>query len=77
MPLFIVLAMATVSVVIAWRWELIGGAMAVLDAIALSALVYFGSGRALYSTILMISLPFLVAGVLFLVSWWRSKTVQL
>lgn len=37
MPLFIVLAMATVGVLIAWRWEMIGGAMAVVCAIAISS----------------------------------------
>jgi hypothetical protein len=45
MPLFIVLAMAMMSILIAWRWEMIGGAIAVFCAIAITALVYLGSGR--------------------------------
>lgn len=71
--LFIVLAMTTVGVLLAWRWEMMGGAMAVLGAITLSGLVYFGSGRALFSTALMISAPFFVAGVLFLAHCWRAR----
>ena len=73
MPLFIVLTMAAVGVLIAWRWEMVGGAMAVVGAVALSALVYFGSGRDVFSTALMISLPFFVAGALFLACCWRKR----
>jgi hypothetical protein len=71
MPLFIVLAMATVGVLIAWRWETIGGAIAVLCAIAIGALVYLGSGLIVFSAALMASIPFLVAGLLFLGCCWR------
>jgi hypothetical protein len=74
MPLFIVLAMAAVGVLIAWRWELIGGAIAAVGAVALSALVYFGSGRAVFSTALMIGLPFFISGALFLACCWRTRT---
>jgi hypothetical protein len=74
MPLFIILAVAAVGVLVAWRWELVGGAMAALGAIAISALVYFGSGRAVLSTALMIGLPFFVSGILFLACCWRTRT---
>lgn len=77
MPLFIVLAMATVGILIAWRWEMIGGAIAVLCAIAISALVYLGSGRGVILAALMISVPFFVAGVLFLACCWRTRQTQL
>jgi hypothetical protein len=72
MPLFIVLAMATVGILIAWRWELIGGAIAVVCAIAISALVYTGSGLTVFSAALMASAPFFVAGVLFLACCWKT-----
>ena len=73
-PLFIVLAIAAVGVLIAWRWELVGGAMAAVGAVVLSALVYFGSGRAVFSTALMIGLPFFISGALFLACCWRTST---
>lgn len=73
MPLFVVLTVAAVGVLIAWRWETVGGAMAVVGAVALGVLVYFGSGRKVFSTALMISLPFFVAGVLFLACRWRTR----
>lgn len=77
MPLFIVLAMATVGILIAWRWEMIGGAIAVFCAIAISALVYLGSGRGVILAALMISVPFFIAGVLFLGCCWRTRQTQL
>ncbi len=77
MPLFIVLAMATVAVLIAWRWEMIGGAIIVACAIAISTLVYLGSGLTVFSAALMTSVPFFVAGVLFLACCWRTRQTQL
>ncbi len=76
MPLFIVFAVATVGVLIAWRWELLGGAIAVVCAIAINALVYLGAGRALFYAALMNSVPFFVAGVLFLTCYWRTRQAQ-
>jgi hypothetical protein len=61
------------GVLIAWRWEMLGGTVAVISATAMSALVYFGSGRAVFSTAFMISVPFFVAGVLFLACYWRTR----
>jgi len=77
MPLFIVFAMATVGVLIAWRWEMIGGAIAMVCAIVINALIYLGSGRALFYAALMNSVPFFVAGVLFLTCYWRARRTQL
>jgi hypothetical protein len=74
MPLFVVMALSAVGALIAWRWEMVGGTMAALGAVAVSALVFFGSGRAMFTTALMISLPFFIAGVLFLICCWRTRT---
>jgi hypothetical protein len=73
MPLFCVLTAATVGVLIAWRWEMIGGAMAVVSAVAISGLVYLGSARAAFPAALMASVPYFVAGVLFLACYWRTR----
>jgi hypothetical protein len=77
MPLFIIFVVATVGVLIAWRWELTGGAIAMVCAIAINALVYLGSGHALFYAALMNSVPFFVAGVLFLACYWRTRQTQL
>jgi CHASE2 domain-containing sensor protein len=77
LPLFVVLVMATVSVLIAWRWESIGGVIAVVCAIAINALVYLGSGRAMVYAALMSSVPYFVVGVLFLACCWRTRQTQL
>jgi hypothetical protein len=77
MPLFIVLAVTAVGVLIGWRWERLGGGIATIGAIALIALVYFGSGRGVFTTALMVSLPFFVVGVLFLACSWRTRAVAI
>jgi hypothetical protein len=76
MPLFCVLTAATVGVLIAWRWEMIGGAMAVVSAVAISGLVYPGSARAVFPAALMASVPYFVAGVLFLACYWRTRRTR-
>ena len=76
MPLFCVLSAATVGVLIAWRWEMIGGAVAMVSAVAVSGLVYFGSGRTVFPAALMASVPYFVAGVLFLACCWRTRRAQ-
>jgi hypothetical protein len=70
------LAMATAGVLIAWRWEMIGGAMAVVSAIAIGGLVYLGSGSVVFPAALMASVPYFVAGVLFLACYWRTRRTQ-
>jgi hypothetical protein len=77
MPLFIVFVIATVGVLIPWRWERVGGAIAVVCTAAINALVYLGSGRALFYAALMNSVPFFVAGFLFLVCYWRARQMHL
>jgi len=67
------LTAATVGVLIAWRWEMIGGAIAVVSAVAISGLVYLGSARAAFPAALMASVPYFVAGVLFLACYWRTR----
>lgn len=75
MPLFVVLTMATLGVLIAWRRERIGGGMAVVCAAAVPALVCLGSGRDMVYAALMISIPYLGAGALFLACDWMTRKV--
>lgn len=75
MPLLIVLGIAVLGVLIAWRWELAGGAMALGGAIVLSVLVRLGSDRIVSSTASLIVLPFFVVGFLYLTCCWRTRAV--
>ena len=77
MPLFVVLTLAAGGVLVAWRKEMLGGAMAVMGAIAINTLVYLGAGRERLSTSLMISLPLFVAGILFVVCCRRTRPTTL
>jgi len=61
------------GVLIAWRWERIGGTIVVIGAIALGIFGYITAGRYKVWVALFSGGSFLVAGVLFLASWWRLK----
>ena len=69
------------SVAIAWRWQLIGGILLVLEA-AIIAVVYFMMTYSIFphSTIIFVlltmALPPLVAGSLLLANWRRSKILE-
>ncbi|MFC2046614.1 hypothetical protein ACFLTC_03735, partial [Chloroflexota bacterium] len=66
MPLLVALAVAVAGVLIAWRWEMAGGAMALLGGLGIMGLVYAGSGPESLLAALLLAFPMLVAGVLFL-----------
>lgn len=72
-PLLIALAMAAVSVLIAWHSELVGGLLTVACAIAAVALVHHGSGDSLFSIALLNLLPYSLAGILLLACDRQSR----
>jgi hypothetical protein len=72
-PLLIALILALVGVLIAWRWELIGGLIAVGCSAAIIALVCAGSGTDMFLCALYFTLPLLLAGVLYLTCCWRTR----
>ena len=74
-PLLVVLAIALAGVLVAWRWELVGGLMAAGGAVAIIPLVCGGSGFDMLLCGLFFTLPLLVAGALFLGCCWRTKVV--
>jgi hypothetical protein len=65
--------------VIAWKWDLIGGILFVLTGIGFSPLVYTMNYRMNHSVgmslgiILVITFPFIVVGVLFVISHFLKK----
>lgn len=73
LPLLIALVLALVGVVIAWRWELVGGMIAVGCSAAIIALVCAGSGTDMFLCALYFTLPLLLAGVLYLACCLRTR----
>ena len=72
-PLLIALVLALAGVLIAWRWELIGGLIAVGGSAAIIALVCAGSGTDMFLCALYFTLPLLLAGLLYLGCCWRTR----
>jgi hypothetical protein len=62
-----------VGVVLAWRWESIGSPVMVLGSIALGIFAYFSAGRNKVFASLISGGPFLLSGLLFLLSGWRTQ----
>ncbi len=77
MPLFIALLTATVSVLLAWRWEMVCGMVAAASALVIGVLAYLGSGAEILPTALLASVPFLIAGLLFMACCWSGKRCKL
>lgn len=67
-----------IGVVLAWRWPPVGAVWLLLDGailitlLAVRALTFYIPPADLVMTALTLGLPPLVAGLLFLVAWWRS-----
>ena len=67
------------SMLVAWRWEAIGGALLVLEGLAALGFIVraFVRGSFTASTLLLmcltLGLPPLAAGILFLICWRRSR----
>jgi hypothetical protein len=69
--LFGLVTASMLSVVIAWRIESLGGFVMLLWGLAFSAIaIVTSSGSQLTLSILVSGVPFFIAGVLFLASWW-------
>ena len=62
----------TVGVVVAWWREGIGGAIVTIGAITLGIFAYFSAGHNKIYAMLMMGVPLMVSGILFLICWRRS-----
>jgi hypothetical protein len=71
--LFVLMLVAAAGLVLTWKWECLGGVVAVLGSIAVAVIVYstFSENRLLAT--LIYSSPFLVAGTLCLADWWKHR----
>lgn len=75
-PLLVVLAVALAGVIVAWRWELVGGIMTVAGVAGIMALVCLGSGTDMLFCAFLFTLPLLVAGALYLGCCWRTRMAK-
>lgn len=72
--MLLVLLVALAGVLIAWRWELVGGLLALAGALAIMGLVCAGSGTDMLFCSVLFTLPLVVAGVLYLGCSVGSRT---
>jgi peptidoglycan/LPS O-acetylase OafA/YrhL len=75
-PLFAVLVAAVSGVLVAWRWELLGGLLALLGAAAIVVLVYAGGGTGSILGAILLALPLAVAGILYLGAHVRARRLR-
>ncbi len=72
-PLLLVLLGALAGLLIAWRWEMVGGLMAVTCAAIIFGLVCLGSGLDMSLCAFYFTLPLFLSGVLYLGVFWRTQ----
>ena len=72
-PLMVALVVALAGVVVAWRWELVGGIMTVVGVAGIIALVCAGSGTDMLFCAILFTLPLLMAGALYLGCCYRTR----
>lgn len=71
---FLVLLLVGVAgLLLAWRWEAVGGALAVAGGLAVAVLVAFSFADNRLLATLVYSSPFAIAGGLFLADWWHHR----
>ena len=70
MPLSIFLAILCLG--LAWRWEALGGALALFFCVV-NLLLYLATGRDQFFTVLLITLPVFIPAILYLFISWQSR----
>ncbi|MBU4314042.1 MAG: hypothetical protein KJ821_04535 [Actinobacteria bacterium] len=68
-------AINVIGIITAWWKEKIGGIIIVTAAASLCTFSYIEAGHNKILALLISGFPFLISGILFLISWWRSKKV--
>ncbi|MBU4482790.1 MAG: hypothetical protein L6416_07225 [Candidatus Omnitrophica bacterium] len=68
-------AINVIGIITAWWKEKIGGIIIVTAAVALCTFSYIEAGHNKILALLISGFPFLISGILFIISWWRSKKV--
>lgn len=71
--LFVFLLVAAIGLVISWRWEGVGGLLALLGGLGLAIIDYNAFDRDGWLAALLYSSPFVISGTLCLACWWRQR----
>ncbi len=77
---FAFIVICAVGVIVAWFKEKIGGIILVVSAVAVSIFsIIVGLNNPNFDfmdLIILVGLPFLIIGILFLVYWWKSRKLS-
>jgi hypothetical protein len=76
MPLFAAWVAVIAGILISWRWQMIGGLVTAVSAIAVGVLGYVGCGAGEVSTCLVIAVPYLLSGLLLLGCCWGREQMR-
>ncbi len=63
------------GVITAWWKEKIGGIIVIIVAVSLCIFAYIDAGHHKIIAVLSSGFPFLISGILFIISWWLLKKV--
>jgi hypothetical protein len=63
---------AVVGLAVAWKWEGVGGAITIISVLA-NLGVYLLTGRTAVGAVMVILIPLMIPGILFLVYWSQSR----
>ncbi len=72
----ILVFISSVGVTIAWFREGIGGLIVVIGGIVLSIFAYITAGHNKVLAMTSSGIPFLIAGILFLIYWRRTRKLK-
>ena len=61
------------ALLLSWFWQLMGGVLAVAAGIFIAVVVYMAPGAARFLATFIYSSPFLLAGILLLVDYYRER----
>ena len=70
----VTLGLAVVGLTLAWKYEAIGGGMAVGFSLV-NLLLYIATGRERVGAVALILTPVVIPGILFLICWRRSRDI--
>jgi hypothetical protein len=76
MPLFAAWLAVIAGILMSWRWQMIGGLVTAVSAIAVGVLGYVGCGAEEISTCLVIAVPYLLSGLLLLGCCWGREQLR-
>ncbi|MGD2143267.1 MAG: hypothetical protein PVF54_02180 [Anaerolineae bacterium] len=76
MPLLLAWLAVIVGILVAVRWEMIGGLVTAVSAVALGVLGYVGCGEGELLTCALVAGPYFLSGLLLLGSWWGREQLK-